>query len=442
MKLYPIELFTAFLWNRLYIPLMLICAVLLTLRCRALQFRALPSLLGKTIFSRSSENNEKMRSFRACATALSSSVGTGNIVGTAQAITLGGPGALFWMWVSAFGGMIIKYAEVCLAVSPDSERISGQPMAYIERALGCKAAARFFAVFTVLSSLGIGNAVQVRCISDAAAPLLPFPCEIAPALTAFILAGASLLIFCGGTLGTGRLSAVLFPCMSLVFIVSAVCVIGANLERLPQVFSLIVTDAFSPRCLLGSGLSWGIRRAAFSNEAGFGSAALAHGTAYSRSPAEHGLWGIFEVFADTIVICSLTGITILCCPLPLPYGSLVGAEVYTKAVASVLGGRTAEIITAAVLILFAFSSLAGWSMYGGICAEYLFGAFGRRAYELLFISIIFLSLIMSTEFIWLASDLFNALMALPNLLSLILLSGSVGNTSRKLKLDESYEKSI
>lgn len=442
MKLYPIRLFAAFLWNKLYIPLMLICAVLLTLRCRALQFRALPSLLGKTIFSRSSENNEKRSSFRACATALSSSIGTGNIVGTAQAITLGGPGALFWMWVSAFGGMIIKYAEVCLAVSPSGEHNSGQPMAYIGRALGSGSAARMFAVFAVLSSLGIGNAVQVRSISDAAAALLPFPGDIVGVLTALILAAASVLIFYGGNPGTGRLSAVLFPCMSLVFIASAVCVIGANLERLPQVFALIVTDAFSPRCLLGSGLSWGIRRAAFSNEAGFGSAALAHSTAYSRSPAEHGLWGIFEVFADTIVICSLTGISILCCPLSLPYGSLVGAEVYTNSVASVLGVKAAELITAAVLILFAFSSLAGWSMYGGICAEYLFGAFGRRAYELLFISIIFLSLIMSTEFIWLASDLFNALMALPNLLSLILLSGSVGNTSRKLKLDESYEKSI
>ena len=446
-----------FIWSRCFLPCMLFCGLWLTYKCGALQFRkfipAMKLTVGKAFSAKRTKENA-VSPLQAASTALASTLGTGNIVGTAQAITMGGPGALFWLWVTALLAMIIKYAEIALAIryrekTPGGEYLGG-PMYYIRQGLGSKAPAVFYAVFAALSAIGMGNLTQVSTIADTMTELIRL--GRAPVLDmqslrlalGFIMAALVTIIMAGGAVSVGRASEKLVPFMALSFLVCTTVVIICNIDALGGVLADIVRCAFSPKAaagatgglITGGCIHWGVRRGAFSNEAGLGSSALAHASAETDNAAEHGLWGIFEVFADTIVICSATGLAILCSGVEIPWGRAVGAKLLERAFASIFGGTAAPILIAAAITLFAFSTVLCCALYGSRCAEYLGGKKLAAVYRFVFLAFIIFGCVMSTEQVWGLADLFNALMSLPNLLALIALSGIIGRISKAAVLDE------
>lgn len=449
MKILSFSSLSRFIWSFGFLPGMVCCGLVLTWCCKGLQFRRFPYALRHTVGSareKTSDSGSAMSPLQAASTALASTVGTGNIVGTAQAICMGGPGALFWLWATALLAMIIKYAEIALSslYRPPDGRPAG-PMPYIEAGLHSRFAARCYAFFALFAGIGMGNLAQVNsivsCALSLSAPYLPPQRELAARLLlGVLLAMLVLLAMSGGAERVGRVSALLFPLMAALFLLTALAVIAANASRLPSVFALILRSAFHPRPVLGAAsgfavrecILWGVRRSAFSNEAGLGCSALAHSASAPGKPAEHGLWGVFEVFADTIVICSATGLVILCSGVSIPWGSAVGPELYECALASVFGSRAASLLLGGIIGLFAFSSVLGWSLYGRICADYLFGRPARLLYSLVFLACIVVGCVMSTSQVWAFADLFNALMSVPNLAALVALADTVGN----LSLDE------
>lgn len=358
--------------------------------------------------------------FQAVCTALAATVGTGNIAGVAGAIALGGPGAVFWMWVSAFLGMATKYAEVVLAMR------YGSPMGYIRKGLGRKWPAVVFCFFAVLVSFGMGNMAQVHTIAAAVRTALPrYETSLAVGLLA---AGLVSLVSFGGAKRVGQVMEYLVPVVALLYIVGGLTVICAHWRQLPAVLTMIVEEAFSPRAAIGGGVGvavrWGVTRGVFSNEAGLGSAPLAHAAA-NAEPEEQGLLGIFEVFLDTIVLCTLTALTILVSGVEVPYGQAVGAELAVWALETVIGPSAAG-MTAICLSLLALATLMSWQLYGCRCAEYLLGSLGVRIYRLVFPAVIVLGAVMDLTAVWTLSECFNALMALPNLAALLVLRKEFG----------------
>lgn len=442
------------LWSYIFLPCVVVCGVLLTHRCRALQLRRFPLAMKLTvgsIFSNRKARDGTVTPFQAAATALASTVGTGNIIGTAQAIAMGGAGAVFWMWVASLLGMVIKYAEICLSViyrRPENDGgYTGGPMYYIERGMGKKyrPLAAAYALLAAAAAFGIGNMSQVSSASGAvvhAAAYLGLPGNSeaifrhALGLALAILAGFAVF---RGAVGTGRVSALLVPFMSMLFFIAAGGVLICHGQRLPQVLGDIFRGAFSLKALSGGiqgaalrhALQWGLRRSAFSNEAGLGSAAIAHASADASSAPEQGLWGIFEVFADTIVICSLTAFAILCSGIDIPFGRAVGAELFTASLQTVFGQSCSLLFVAASLLLFALSSVLGWALYGSCCIKYVFGPSAAAPYRLAFVAAVYISCIMSTEFIWALADCFNALMSVPNFIALFALSGQVARVTKE-----------
>ena len=367
---------------------------------------------------------EGVSPFQAVCTALAATVGTGNIAGVAGAIALGGPGAVFWMWVSAFLGMATKYAEVVLAMR------HGSPMGYMEKGFGRKWPAMAFCFFAVLVSFGMGNMAQVHTIASAVRTALPqYEVSLAVGILAACL--VSLVSF-GGAKRVGQVMEYLVPVAALLYIVGGMTVVCAHWRRLPEVLALIVREAFSPRAAIGGGVGaavrWGVTRGVFSNEAGLGSAPLAHAAANAR-PEEQGLLGIFEVFLDTIVLCTLTALTILVSGVEVPYGQAAGAELAVSALETVIGPSAAA-MTAICLSLLALATLMSWQLYGSRCAAYLFGRSGARIYRLIFPAVIVLGAVMDLTAVWRLSESFNALMALPNLAALLALRKELGEPSR------------
>lgn len=450
MHYLPISNIADFIWSFGFIPGLLAAGLLLLYRCHALPLRRLGAALRLAAPARgkNAQSGENMTGFQSACTALGSTVGTGNIVGTAQAVTMGGPGALFWLWAAAVLGMAVKYAEIALAARfrPGRGQPPWGPMGYIAAGLNSCAAARLYALFAALAGLGMGNLTQVSSITDCVLAALParlLGADTGSARLAlgFLLAALTLAVLAGGAKRVGRVSELLFPCMGLLFLFVCALVAAANLPRLPRVFAAVFRGAFSPRSVIGAAggiglrecVVWGVRRGAFSNEAGLGSAALAHCSSPAGNPAREGLWGVFEVFASTVLICSAAGITVLCSGIPIPWGEAVGPELFQRAVASVVGEGAAAVLVCAVIALFAFSTLLGWAHYGGICARYLLGASAQGVYTAIFAAVTVVGSVMSTYSVWALADLFNALMSLPNLAALIALSPLVG----KISLDES-----
>lgn len=445
-----------FIWGRFFLPCMLFCGLWLTFKCGALQFRKFIPAMRLTVgraFRPAHTKGNSVSPLQAASTALASTLGTGNIVGTAQAITMGGPGALFWLWATALLAMIIKYAEIALSIQYREKTAGGYlggPMYYIRQGLGSKAPAVFYAVFAALSAIGMGNITQVSTIADALTELIRlgrapvFEEQSLRLALGFIMAALVALIMAGGAVSVGRVSEKLVPFMALSFLLCTTAVIICNIDALGKVLGDIVRCAFSPRAaagatgglITGGCIHWGVRRGAFSNEAGLGTSAQAHASADTENAAEHGLWGIFEVFADTIVVCSATGLAILCSGVDIPWGKAVGAKLLEQAFASVLGSAAAPVLIAAAISLFAFSSVLCCALYGSRCAEYLGGASLGRIYRFIFLAFIIFGCVMSTEQVWGLADLFNALMSLPNLLALIALSGTIAKISRAAVLDE------
>ncbi len=424
-------------WTGIFLPCVLLCGLLLSLRSRFLQLRLFPASLRQLT---KGGRGDGVSPVQAASTALASTLGTGNIVGTAQAIAIGGPGAVFWMWAAALLGMAVKFAEISLSVATrrrDGAGYSGGPMYYIG-SLGEKfrPLALMYALLAALSAFGIGNLSQ---ISSAAGAVAGAAEKIAPELDprrlrlwlGVILTLTAWLILRGGAAGVGRAAERLVPSMAGLFLLLSLFVLCCHAQALPAALRAIVTGAFSPRTAVSGiggfgtaqAIQWGLRRGAFSNEAGLGSSAIAHGSAAARSPGEQGLWGIFEVFADTIVICTATALTILCSGVGIPWGSSPGAELLLSAWETCIPAAPAACFMALSLLLFAFTSVLGWALYGTQCVRFLWGEKAAAPYRLCFSLAITVGCLVSLRTVWAAADLLNGLMAIPNFIALFALSG-------------------
>ncbi len=381
--------------------------------------------------------------FQAVSTALASTVGTGNITGIATAITIGGPGAVFWMWISAFFGMVTKYSEILLALTFREKNAKGEnvggPMYYIENGLGWKWLAVIFAIFATLASFGIGNMTQSNSIAQALEQSFHIPTLASGIVVAIVVA----VVILGGIKSIAKVNEKIVPFMAAFYIVCAVIVLIINFRESPHAFGLIFGNAFTLPSAAGGvagysimmAMRYGFARGVFSNEAGLGSAPIAHAASSTKDPVEQGLWGIFEVFLDTIVICSLTALVVL--TSGLWDGGLDGAPLsiaaFNQAIPHI-GGYGVTI----GMVLFATSTMFGWSYYGEKALEYLFKGTSAGTikvaiivYRCLFVIAAVVGAVGGLQFIWSIADTLNGLMAIPNLIALLALSGVVIKTTKK-----------
>ena len=442
-------------WGIPLIVLILAAGIYLTFRLRLLQIVHLPKAL-KYMFKNEEDGHGEVSSFGALCTALSATIGTGNIVGVATAIgctalgtAVGGPGALFWMWVAAFFGMATKYAEGFLAVryrTIDEEgHVLGGPFYYIENGMGhkWKWLAKVFAFFGACVGLfGIGTFTQVNGIASAVqsffdpnkedtVSILGNDYSIAIVITAFALAICVGLVVIGGIKRIASVSQVIVPFMAILYIVAVLVLIVTNIEKLPGALATIIEYAFGVKAVAGGVLSSiaismqkGIARGIFSNEAGLGTGSIAHATADTSQPVKQGLFGIFEVFTDTIVICTLTALIILCSGINVPYGQTAGAELTIQGFTATYGGWV-SIFTAIALCCFAFSTTIGWGLYGSRCIEFLFGTKTIRPFMIVYSLVAILGATVDLGLLWSIAETFNGLMSIPNLIAVFLLSGTV-----------------
>ena len=372
-------------------------------------------------------------SFRSLCTALGATVGTGNLVGVAGAICLGGPGSIFWMWVCGFLGMATKYAEAVLAVhyrTVEAGQAAGGPMYYISRGMGKKWLwlAEVYSFFGIFAAFGVGNATQVNAVVTAFRPYMGKTWELLPGLGIALLVG---LVLSGGGKRIGALAEKLVPFAASGYILLCFLVLFLRFDRIGQAFSDILRGALDPKAVTGGMLGSvflclrvGCARGVFTNEAGMGTAAMAHGSAQVEHPAEQGMMGIMEVFLDTILICTLTALVILCSGVPIPYGQDAGGTLAAAAFRQVCGNWT-EVFLAGAMACFAFATVLGWGLYGLRCAGYLFGAGGEKWFVLLQMGAAMLGAWLDTGVIWVLAETVNGLMAIPNLIALLALSGDV-----------------
>ena len=438
-----------FIWGPPLLVLLVGTGILLTIRLHLLQIFKLPKALS-LIFRAQNAGSGDIDSFKALCTALSATVGTGNIVGVATAIHAGGPGALFWMWMAAFFGMATKYAEGLLAVkyreTDEKGEIAGGPMYYIKNGLGRRwqFLAVLYALFGVLTVFGTGNATQVNTIVAAVdtalleyglvgGSFLPTLNLIVGILVAVLVA----LVLLGGIKRIGSVSEKLVPFMALFYIVLSVGVVVLNFSRLPYVLESIVVGAFNPAAFTGGtigslfvSMQKGVSRGIFSNEAGLGTGSIAHACADTKKPVKQGMFGIFEVFADTIVICTLTALVILCSGTQVSYGAAAGAELTISGFTTTYGGW-ASIFTAVALCCFAFSTIIGWGLYGSRFLVFLCKSNKvARPFFVVYALVAILGATMDLGLLWSIADTFNGLMSIPNLIALLLLSGTVVQLTR------------
>lgn len=404
---------------------------------------AMKTTLGKA-FARKDAAHGSITSFQAVCTALAATVGTGNIAGVAGAIAIGGPGAVFWMWISALLGMCTKFAEVTLAVHYREKNSKGEyiggPMYYIKNGLGQKWMwlAYAFAAFGVLAMFGIGNTTQVNTIvTSIDTALLNFNLvtkENLSTLNLLLGIGIAILtamVLLGGIKRIGRVTEKLIPFMALLYIVLSLGVIIINIDSVPAVFGMIFKGAFNPSAVTGGivgsfflSMKKGVSRGVFSNEAGLGSGSIAHACADTDEPVRQGMFGIFEVFVDTIVICTLTALVILCSGVHIEYGVDAGAELTIAGFVTTYGGWI-TIFTAVAMCCFAFSTVLGWGLYGARCLEFLFSEKVVKPFMVVFALATILGATMDLGLLWDLADTFNGLMAIPNLIALLLLSRTV-----------------
>ncbi|MEY8339039.1 alanine/glycine:cation symporter family protein [Lachnospiraceae bacterium 62-35] len=396
----------------------------------------------KHITSHTDETDKSISQFQSLCTALAATIGTGNIVGVASALAAGGPGAIFWMWIVAFFGMMTNYSENVLGIyyrrKNSADEWSGGAMYYLKEGLGAKAGLKqagailavLFSCFCLLASFGIGNMSQINSIAGNMNSAFGIP----NAITGLVLMVIAGLVVIGGIKRIASVAEKLVPFMAILYILGSLIVWGMNFSQTGAVFTAIIKGAFGLRAvgggLVGSGvklaLTWGMKRGVFSNEAGLGSSVMVHSSSNVKEPVRQGMWGIFEVFADTMVVCTLTAFTVLTAGLvDLETGAVIstseGSALVGEAFASVFGPAGPAFIAIAIL-LFAFSTVLGWSHYGTKAFEYLFGTKATIVYRVIFIVFIFFGATMSLDLAWDLSDTFNGLMAIPNLIGVISLS--------------------
>lgn len=447
-------------WLYIFLPCTIVGGLYLTIRNRGIQFTRFGHMLKNTfgkMFQKQEAGAGAVTPLQAVTTALAATVGTGNIVGTSQAIALGGYGAVFWLWLAALLGMIIKYSEVTLSIRFRERDAKGDwvggPMYYVKNGLGKRWQwiGILFCVFAAIASFGIGNMSQVNSIvgslNDAIDAFIPSAAGDRSTLNLIFgiaLAALVAVILFGGIKRIGAVAEKLVPVMSILYIVFSLAVILGHIGNIGPAFVKIFRTAFTPKAIGGaaSGIAlketivWGLRRSAFSNEAGLGSAAIAHAAADTKGPVQQGLYGIFEVFADTIVICSLTALTIICSGVDITFGQKVGSELITSAFATIFGQKFASVFVAVALMLFAFTTVLGWSLYGSRCVQYLFGIKVSKIYQVLFILVIVVGAVASLDVVWDIADTFNGLMAIPNFIALFALSGVVTKLTKEYFFDK------
>lgn len=436
------------LWGVPLIVLLLGTGIYLTIRLNLLQVFRLPLAL-KLIFKAQNDGKGDVSSFKALCVALAATVGTGNIVGVATAVKLGGPGAVFWMWVAAFFGMATKYAEGLLAVkyrSVDAKgEIAGGPMFYIKNGMGEKWApmAAFFAFACILVAFfGIGTFPQVNAIVDSMKIAFGLPVWVTDAIITILVAAITI----GGLKNIARVAGKIVPFMAVIYVVVSIGLILMNLNAVPDALALIVRSAFTGEAAAGGfagstimmAMQKGIARGIFSNESGLGSAPIAAAAAKTKWPAEQGLISMTGTFIDTIIICSMTGLALVL--TGVWKGTAAGAMMTTNAFASAYGHMGVILLTVS-LALFAFTTILGWNYYGERACIYLFGTKGVMPYRLIFIALVASGAYLKLDAIWTLADIVNGLMAIPNLIALIALAGViVGETKRYLDHLESGDK--
>ena len=470
-----VKVLNDFAWGPWMLLLLVGTGVFLSARVGFLQFRkfgyAMKNTIGK-LFHKQTAGKGEVTPFQALSTALAATVGTGNIAGVTGAIAVGGPGAVFWMWLSALFGMVTKYAEVVLAVRYREHNAKGDwvggPMYYIKNGLGQKWnwLAVLFSLLGALAAFGIGNMTQVNTIAgsinnaidafggntaavsfEAFGQIIPVSSIVIGAIVAFIVA----LTLFGGVKRIGSVTERMVPFMAAVYIVCALCVVFTNLGSLGKIFVMIFKGAFSAEAALGGAfgitimttIQKGVGRGVFSNEAGLGSAPIAHAATSETDPVKQGLYGIFEVFMDTIVICSLTALTVLCgveSGVDIAWGQSAGTELISAAFATVFGNKIAALIVAVGIGLFALSTILSWSLYGTRCFEFLFGGKGVGVFQTVFVFVIVIGATLKLDLVWNIADTLNGFMAIPNLIALLGLSGVVVKLTKnhfdKAKLEQ------
>ena len=431
--------------------LMIAAGIFLSVKTRFFQFRKFGTVMKGTVGSLfDKKNHEKSANgvspFQAVTTALAGTIGTGSIAGLATALVSGGPGAIFWMWMSALLGMVTKYSEIVLSMKYREQNLGGTyaggPMYYIKNGLGVKWLAIVFAVFAMIACIGTGNATQSNSISG----VIESSFGVKPWITGIVLTVIVGAVILGGVKRIASVNEKLVPIMAVFFILSSLIALVVNAGKIPTAFGLIFKEAFNFRAAFGgvagygilTAMRYGVGRGVFSNEAGLGSAPIAHAASTTKEPVEQGLWGVFEVFITTIVICTMSALVVLTSDVylnafhagsvPPVEGAALSGAAFGEAIPYV-----GEIGIAIATAFFALSTILGWAYYGEVCVGYVFKnhVLGAVAtYRLLYVVFVFVGAVAEIRTVWLVADCFNALMALPNLVALIALSGVVVKTTK------------
>ncbi len=424
-----------FVWGVPGLILILSVGILLSVRTGWVQFRLFPAALRQFLSSLRNSENEGVSSYKALCTALAATVGTGNLAGVAGAIALGGPGAVFWMWICALLGMVTKFAEAVLSVryrvkGSDGAYIGG-PMYIVRQGMGSswQPLAGIYCFFGVVAAFGVGSATQINTvlggINGAVRSLGGQESDSVNLMIGIALAMLLALVLLGGAKRIGSAAAFLVPFASVFYLLLCVGVLVLRAKAIPNAFAAIVTGAFSPKAVTGGmlgsvfiALRVGACRGVFTNEAGMGTAGIAHASATVSHPVQQGLMGIMEVFIDTIVICTMTALVILCSGIPIPYGQDLGIQITANAFSEIYGDWV-HIPLAFTLCCLAFATIIGWGLYGTRCAQFLFGEGTWRKFVWLQTASVVLGAVLNTGTVWSLSEVANGLMAIPNLIILL-----------------------
>jgi AGCS family alanine or glycine:cation symporter len=435
------------------IPLLLMTGIVLTVGLKFMPWREMPHAfvtLWRGLRHKPGHEGE-LTPFRALMTSLAATIGTGNIVGVATAILMGGPGAVFWMWVTALFGMATKFCEATLAVkyrevTPDGKYVGG-PMYYIKNGLGpnWRWLAALFAIFGMVASFGIGNLTQTNAVAKNVVDLsnTVFGVALPPEAVAVVLLILSALVLIGGVKRIGAVSGTLVPVMALIYVIGGLIVLAVHIDRVPGAFALIFESAFNGHAATGGftgatialAIRYGVARGLFSNEAGMGSAPIAHATATVRNPVKQGLLGMIDPFLDTIIVCTISALVIIVSGewALVPSNADGSAGVLTAKAfnSAVPGSFIGSWLVTTGIVLFAFSTILGWCVYGERCVIYLFGHKAALPFRIIFTLVVPVGAVAKLELVWGLADLFNGLMAIPNLIALLLLSPVVFKLTRE-----------
>ena len=453
-------------WGPWMLILLVGTGVYMTWKLGFLQFvkfgYAMKQTLGK-IFRKQSAGSGEVTPFQAVSTALAATVGTGNIAGVTGAIAVGGPGAVFWMWISALFGMATKYSEVVLAVqyrerNPKGDYVGG-PMYYIKNGMGKKWAwlAMVFSFLAAIAAIGTGNMTQINTIvtsfnttidafggntAASAVEIMGQTITMSSLAVGLFVAVIVAMVLFGGLKRIGAVTERLVPGMAVIYVVCSLIIVFVNRQYVSEIFGMIFKGAFNPQAALGGAVGMtimtaiqkGVGRGVFSNEAGLGSAPMAHAATSEKDPVKQGLYGIFEVFMDTIVICTLTALTLLCgvkSGVGIEWGQNAGAELIIASFGTVFGARIGSLIVTVGITLFALSTILSWALYGSRSFEFLFGHRSGIVYQVIYVAAVIIGAVLKLDIVWTIADTFNGFMAVPNLIALLALSGVVAKLTKE-----------